>query len=228
MENRGGFLETFGDGVDGHEILEHLGNPFEFIAPGISFKPYPSCGCAETVIKGVLTIREEQKITSDDVESVECSVSPMVADILRFPNPQAPFEAKYSLPFCVAIALTEGKVGLSSFSEEKLKDPKMREVMKKVRMVVSPDLAKLGYNPHDAPTGCTTTIKMKKGKRYTRRIDRAPWAPETPPSWEELVGKYRGCAELVLKPQAIEESIQIIRDLEKVDNIFRLMDIVRG
>ena len=228
METRDGFLQTFGEGADGQAILEHLGDPFEFMAPGITLKPYPSCTCTHTAIKGALSLREEHEIAPEEVESVVCSVSPRVADILKFPDPQSKFEAKYSMPYCVATALIDGRVVITSFSDEKLGDQRARELMKRVTMTISPELAKLGYNPEIAPYGCTVTIRLKSGEERTCRVDKGPWEPETPPSWDELIEKYRSCASLVLKPQEIEESIEIIRNLERAESLGRLMDIVRG
>jgi 2-methylcitrate dehydratase PrpD len=228
METRDGFLQTFGDGADGEKILRDLGHPFEFIAPGITLKPYPSCTSSHTAITGVLRLKKEQRIDPEEVVSVECSVSPLVADFLKFQYPRNKFEAKYSMPFCVATALIDGKVVIKSFSDEKVKDPKIVELMKRVKMVVSPELAKLGYNPEIAPVGCTVTIKLRNGKEHLCRMDKGPWEPETPPSWDELADKYRSCAELVLKPEAIEESVDIIQDIEKAENLCRLMDLVRG
>ncbi len=228
METRDGFLQTFGDGADGKAIIEHLGDPFEFIGPGITLKPYPSCTCTHTAIKGVLTLMKDHEITPENIEFVDCSVSPRVADMLKFPRPQSKFEAKYSMQFCVATALLEGRVVLTSFSDEKVRDPKILELMEKVTMRVSPELAKLGYSPEIAPYGCTATIRLKSGEEHTCRMDKNPWEPEAPPSWNELIDKYRSCAELVLKPQKIEESIEIITNLEKAESLCRLMDIVRG
>ena len=228
FETRDGFLHIFGEGADGSKILENLGDPFEFIAPGITLKPYPSCTCTHTTISGVLKLKAERQISPADVESVECRVSPRVADLLKFHNPQNKFEAKYSIQYVVATALMDGRVVIPSFTEEKIKDPEKRRLMEKVKMVVSPELAKLGYNPEQAPYGSTVVIKLKTGEEYTRQVNKGPWEPDTPPSWEDVCVKYRGCAELVLKASQIDDSIGIIHDLEKAQNLCRLMDIVRS
>jgi 2-methylcitrate dehydratase PrpD len=228
FETRDGFLQVFGEGSDGSKILENLGDPYEFISPGITLKPYPSCTCTHTTISAVLKLRAEKNISPEDVESVECKVSPRVADLLKFHRPQNKFEAKYSIQYCVATALMDGRVVIPSFTEEKIKDPEKRKLMEKVKMIVSPELAKLGYNPESAPYGSTVTIKLKTGKEYVCQMNKGPWEPETPPSWDDVLVKYRGCAELVLKPGQIDDSIGIIRDLEKSQNICHLMDIVRG
>jgi 2-methylcitrate dehydratase PrpD len=227
MEVKYGFLETFGEGADGLAILEHLGDPFTLIEPGITLKPYPSCTCTHTAITGVLNLREKHNIAPEDVESVVCSVSPRVADVLKFPDPKSKFESKYSMSYCVAKALLEGKIAIASFSDEQVKDPRIQYLIKRVTMIVSPELAKLGYNPENATYGATVTIRLKSGEEYVHRLDKGPWEPETPPTWDKVSEKFRSCASLVLKPKEIEESIEIIHSLEKAANLCRLMDIVR-
>jgi len=228
MEIRDGLLQTFGDGVDGNKILENLGNPLDFISPGITLKPYPSCTSSHTAIYGTLKLKKEHRIVPENVESVECGVVPKVADLLKFPCPRNTFEAKYSIQFCVALALIEGKVTIGSFSEETMRDPQILDLMKRVKMDVALELAKLGYSPEVAPFGCRVTVRLKTGENYTCRVNKGPWEPETPPSWDEIAEKYHSCAESVLSPKEIEESSQIIQGLEKTDNILRLMDILRA
>lgn len=228
FETRDGFLQVFGEGADGSKILETLGAPFDFISPGITLKPYPSCTCTHTTISAVLKLRAEKSISPAEVESIECRVSPRVADVLKFHRPQNKFEAKYCIEYCVATALMDGRVVIPSFAEEKIKDPEKRKLMEKVKMVISPELAKFGYNPEQAPYGSTVVMKLKSGEEYTHQVNKGPWEPETPPSWDDVCVKYRGCAELVLKSSQIDDSIGIIHDLEKAQNICHLMDIVRG
>ena len=100
--------------------------------------------------------------------------------------------------------------------------------MKRIKMTVSPELARLGYNPEIAPYGCTVAITLKSGETYECRVDKGPWEPDTPPTFDEVAEKYKSCASLVLKSQEIEESVEIIRNLEKAEDLCRLMDLVRG
>jgi 2-methylcitrate dehydratase PrpD len=172
----------------------------------------------------------EHGISADDVDSVECAVSPAVEDYLKFPLPETKLQAKYSMQFCVALALVEGKVTLSAITEERVKDPRIVDLMKRVTMSVSPELAKLGYAPEIAPYGCTVTIILKNGSRLVRRVDQVPWNPAEPPSWDELVEKYRSCWDGVFADGRIDESLDIVGHLEdaKAKDIERLMTLVRS
>ncbi|MBA7657603.1 hypothetical protein ES703_65542 [subsurface metagenome] len=226
LEGKDGFLQTFSGGMSGDKIINSLGNPYTFVSPGITLKPFPSCTCSHTSIDAALTLRNEHKFSSEEIESVECSVSPAVASMMKFSFPENPLEAKYSLEFCVASALVDGKVTISSFFPERLKEHKIIDTMKKIGKRVSPELEKLGYAPESAPFGSEVRIRLKDGREYRCIKELGPWEPKGRPSRDELISKYRECAN-VLKPSEIDETVNIILNLETTKDICQIMDIVR-
>lgn len=228
MEARDGFLQTFGDGVDGHQMVEHLGDPFEFVSPGLTLKSYPSCTHTHTAIHAVLALKREHGIQTDDVVSIQCAVTPVVADFLQWHDPKNRVEAKFSIEFCVASALSEGKMDMANFTDEKLSSPVIRGLMHRVHMIVSPELARLGYNPEIAPAGCILTMRLKDGSEHVLRMYKGPWEPETPPGWDALTAKFRSCAETVLKPSKVANAVDILQNIEKADSVNALMDIARN
>lgn len=228
IEARDGFLQTFGDGASGEGILENLGASFEYTNPGMTYKAYPTCTRSHPGIAATLKLRQAHAIDPEEIDNIVCNVTPAVADYLKFGVAETKLEAKYSLPFCVALALIDGKVTLANVTEEKVREPRIVALMKKVTMVVSPDFAKHGYIPEHAPHGCRVHIRMKNGEEFVLQENRGPWEPTTPPGWDALFEKYQGCAEAVLDASAIRESADIIRDLENAPDNRRLMDLVRG
>jgi len=228
MEARDGFLQTFGDGVDGHQMVEHLGDPFEFVSPGLTLKSYPSCTHTHTAIHAALELKREHNIQAADVESIQSAVTPVVADFLQWHDPQTRVEAKFSMEFCVASALVEGKMDMANFADDSLSSPAIRDLMGRVNMIVSPELARLGYNPEMAPSGCILTIRLKSGKEYVRRMLKGPWEPETPPSWAALSTKFDSCARTVLRPAQISDVMSMLREVERLDDVGGLMDAIRN
>lgn len=227
LEARDGFLQTFGDGASGDGILEHLGNPFEFAFPGITLKKFPACTRSHNGIQAILNLREKYGLSADNVDSIECLVTPAVVDYLKFPSPKSKFESKYSMEFCVATALKDGRVVISSFSDEKVIDPGLVSLMQRVKMSVWQDYARYGYNPPHAPYGCLIKIKLKDGCEVSEQVDKGPWEPETPPTWDDLIEKYRSSSELVLSKDRSDQSIGIVESLEQCDDISELMGLVR-
>ncbi|HUI13544.1 MAG TPA: MmgE/PrpD family protein [Xanthobacteraceae bacterium] len=227
IEARDGFLQTFGDGVSGSGIVEKLGKPFEFTEPGMTYKAYPTCTRSHPGITAVLRMRQNHRIAADAVDRVVCSVTPAVADYLKFAVAKSKLEAKYSLPFCVALALVEGEVTLTNVTDAAVADPRIIELMKKVTMVISPDFAKDGYLPDYAPHGCIVEVWTKSGDYFRDQQNRGPWEPLTPPSWSDLMVKFRGCAELVIDPASIEPTADLLHDLEKLEDVAPLTDLIR-
>jgi 2-methylcitrate dehydratase PrpD len=228
IEGRDGFLQTFGDGASGQGILENLGRPYEFIAPGITLKKFPACTRSHNGIQGMLELKKEHGFTAGDVETVECLVTPAVVDYMKFPEPRNKFESKYSMEFCIATAVRDGKVVLSSFSDAKAGDPELAALMKRVRTSVWPEYAKHGYNPPHAPYGCVVRVALKDGRRFSKQMDRGPWEPATPPSWEDLTEKFLGNAELVLPKSVAEEATELVGRLERLEDVGELMNLLSG
>lgn len=228
IEGVDGFLQTFGDGASGDHIVESFGNPYHFVAPGIAYKPYPSCTCSHTSIKAVLSLREQHAFQAEEVAEIVCSVSPAVANYLKFPQPATALEAKYSLQYCVAAALLDGTVDINTFNDARVSDPRVVKVMRRIKMTVAPDLAALGFNPAIAPFGARVTVRLRDGREFFRRQDKGPWEPETPPSWNDLLQKYQSCAALVLNEAAIAETISILANLENERDVSRLMELLEG
>jgi 2-methylcitrate dehydratase PrpD len=227
IEARDGFLQTFGDGVSGEGILEALGNPYEYIEPGMTFKAYPTCTRSHPGITAMLRMRQQHNIAPEAVDRIVCSVTPAVADYLKFGVATTKLEGKYSLPFCVALALLQNEVTLANVTDETVADPRIVELMKKVTMVISPEFAKDGYIPDYAPHGCIIEVWMKSGEYYRDQQNRGPWEPTTPPNWDDLMVKFRGCASMVLDSKSIEATADLLHDLEKIPNVARLTDLVR-
>ena len=68
--------------------------------------------------------------------------------------------ADHSFPYCVAAALLDGQVTLHSFEPKRLTDPALQELMKKVRVVHSPNSR--GATPRPCRPGSRS--RRKQGK----------------------------------------------------------------
>jgi 2-methylcitrate dehydratase PrpD len=193
----------------------------------MTYKAYPTCTRSHPCINAVLKLKAAHRFNLEDIDHIICNVTPAVADYLKFGVAKTKLEAKYSLPFCVALALVDGLVTLANVTDEKVSDPQIIALMKKVTMQVSDDFAKYGYLPPHAPHGCRVHIHLKSGQELVQQENRGPWEPTTPPKWEALCEKYRGCAQLVLSDDAITRSMDLLAKLETIPSIHPLIDLIR-
>jgi 2-methylcitrate dehydratase PrpD len=77
-----------------------------------ALKSYPSCFATHKAVDASLILRAHV----GDATKITVSVQPRGTDPLLDDPPQTPQEAKFSMPFVVATALTHGAVRLSDFT----------------------------------------------------------------------------------------------------------------
>jgi len=230
LEGRDGFFQTFGAGVADERRFEPLGAPFEFASPGITLKPYPSCTRSHPAIDSALEICSAHRFHLNDIEAVDCGVTPAVLKVVKIKEPRNPLEAKFCMEFCLASALIDGAVDINTFTDAKLRDPIVRKLMARIKVGVEPQLAALGDMPTKAPFGAVVRLRLKDGRTLDASRDRGPWeyAPGAErPARRLLLPKFRRCTALLLDDDAIETVARIVDTLEDVSNMRTLMEIVR-
>jgi 2-methylcitrate dehydratase PrpD len=215
-----------GGAYDVQKVLERLSNPFSVISPGIVLKIYPSCSSTHVAIEAMLKLISTYNITPERVKNINCDVNYRVPQDLIHHDPKTGVQGRFSMEFCLAAALTERRVDLDQFEDMKVNDPQVRNIMKKVRMNVPPEL----QSRDKVDAGYTiVTIELMDGQKYSFRLENSSIKgfPSNPLTREELLGKYRKCVQRsALKGEQVNRSIELIEHLERVKNIKELMDIL--
>lgn len=222
-----GFLDVFGK-VTGNArtaLAESLGNPYELISSGIDFKRYPCCGGVLAAVDAAISIRKKPVFSLDKIESIECGQNALGPQILIYPAPKTPLEAKFSLEYGVCRALIDGRLGLEQFTEEKINDPKLRELLKKTRSFVHPELQNVRLSEEDRTQRfpAIITIKFKDGTEFTERVDNAKGRWDNPLNQEEIFEKYHLYASIHLDQDRVERSLKLLDRLEDLKDISELM-----
>jgi len=226
LDGKWGFLQLFsGEMPDLNidEFTHRLGKVF--LIRENWFKPYPSCGCTHSAIDAAISLQSQYKINPKIIEKIEVGVSPIAFDTLLYDEPKTPYEAKFSMPFCVSSALLEGKVLMKHFSSSRIKDLSLLDLMKKVIMYADPDFAEGGYR---GTYGATLRIKMTSGEILTEKVRAPRGHPHNPLSTEALIEKYRDCARSILSIKQLDSSINMIMNLEKMEKVEPLMKLMKS
>lgn len=189
------------------------------------FKPYPSCGCTHSALDAAISLRGRSQIDPRRIERVEVGVLPIAFDTLLFDHPRTPYEAKFSMPFCVSLALLQGEVLVDHFSLETMKDPLLNRLMKKVVMEADPGLAGGGYR---GTYGASLRIRMSGGETLEEKVLAPRGHPRNPLSTEALLAKFRGCAQPLLSARRVHTVSDMIMNLEKMRNVRALMRSLKG
>src|SRR5262249_16450321 len=97
-----------------------LGVRWEILDTGITVKLYPSCAATHPTLGAVLGLRREAGFGADDVDAIEVGVDPITPTVLLYDRPATALEGKFSMPFCAAAAVVDGRVGLETFDDRRL------------------------------------------------------------------------------------------------------------
>ena len=200
-----------------------LGQPFEVIKPGLAMKPYPCCRAAHRCIDGMLAlVGSRDRFTAEDVDAVECVTSDWLPRVLIHVEPKDGLQGKFSMQYLMARAILDGAIRLAHFTDEKVLDPKAQALMRKVKFVHTPD--RLGYAGRRLAE--IVRVKLRGGRDLERAVGAAKGDPSNPMSKDELVGKYRDCAEAALPPSDIERSLEMVLNLEGLEDVGDLSRVV--
>src|SRR5574341_1014467 len=136
IEAKNGFYDTLvGPGhYDAERMAESLGKPFYIQSPGIGLKKYPSCYHTHRALDGVFQLLGEHHLSDKDIAEVDVGTSERAMRVLAFTEPATPYQAKYSMPHCIAAAVVDHQVTLDTFTDHKFEDRNIVETRKKVHL----------------------------------------------------------------------------------------------
>jgi 2-methylcitrate dehydratase PrpD len=224
LEGESGFLRAMSGGSEVDlEPLAAPGDPFEITASGIGVKLYPCCYAVHRSLDAALELRVRHRIDPGSIARVEVEVSRGALLPLRHEPPTTGLEGKFSLSYCLAAALVDGRVGLASFTDEAVCRPAVRELMSKVE-------AREGAEPGAFPIGgyAEVRIALRDGSEQGLRVDTPRGDPSRPLTWEELVEKFRDCAGTVLPTQTVERTLRMVERLEELPDVGELTETLRA
>lgn len=225
LEHKLGFCRIFtqDDEFDLHKITDGLGDPFSILSPGIGKKLFPSCAATHSVLDGVFHLIRKHNISAADVDSVECGIFYLYPDLLIYPRPKTGLEGKFSLEFCVALALTEGAVRLKDFSDAKVNDPPIQALIKRVNKFVTDEVGGRGTQY----PGATVTINLKDGTSCFTKIEARKGSPFNPLTRDEVITKFVENASILFSGAKVDEMIETVLNLNDVNDIGDVIHILR-
>jgi 2-methylcitrate dehydratase len=195
-------------------------------------KRYPVEYHAQTAVEAALSVREAMlkkegadavaHITNIEVGSYDVAIEIIGRDPEKW-CPRTRETADHSFPYCVAVALLDGKVTLHSFDSKRLVDPALHELMKKVRVVRHPEF--VGRYPQAMPT--SITVRTRAGNTYMQQVDYPLGHPKNPMSDTQIEEKFRLLAKGILDRTRLTKVIDAVWTLDRLKDISLLMPLLK-
>jgi len=212
----GGLFKAMSDGYDLSLVTKDLGREFEILR--VDNKPYPCCRSTHCTIDSALYLKNNYPIENNEISEIivetylvgykQCGLTE------GSKNPVTPTDAKFSTPYTVATALIYGNVTLDNFKEEKIKDKRVQDLLKKVTVIPSGEFTD-NYPEH---WGCRTKIRMNNGEEYEAEVRDALGSTNNPVSKKEIQNKVVPLLNVGYE-ENVYEIIDRILNIEKFDSI---------
>ncbi|HEY5898102.1 MAG TPA: MmgE/PrpD family protein, partial [Burkholderiales bacterium] len=192
LEGTHGFYHGFAHTTAGDwaKLLDGFGS--RWVASSLAFKPY-ACGTMTQPYVDCAR-RLAQRIDVDEIDEVVCETAEGIVHRLWEPladkqRPPNAYAGKFSTPYCIAAGFILGHAGLDAFTEQRVKDEKLRALAAKVRYQIDP------ANPYpDRFTG-HVRVKLRDGRVLEERQAHMRGGVEEPLTRADIEEKFRlNCA----------------------------------
>ncbi|MFC1905064.1 MmgE/PrpD family protein [Chloroflexota bacterium] len=227
FEGKGGFYSNYlGGNYHRDSLTDELGRRFEGI--DVSFKPWPSCRETHTYIEATLGIVREDSINMEDIDEIKVFIDEVAQQMCRplegRRKPETSMDAKFSIPFTVAVATAHREVSLKHFTSAGIQDRAVLQVAQKVVPQLHPNLEAVRNMPP-----AKVEIRTRDGKVHSHKIDIPYGHPEKPMAAEDLVKKFRDCVSYSVKPVSEgnrEKAISMLNKLEEIDDVSQVIQLL--
>jgi len=226
LESTTGFFSAYGDGFDARHIWERLGGPWSIVDPGIWLKPHPSGMRTHQAMTRLLKLIGERGLTADQVTGIRVRSHEGVYRTLIHHRPKTGLEGKFSMEFCLAVLLVEGRAGLAQFTDQVVNRAEVQELVRRIDYgpFTEAEALENGY------TNVTTTLEidLKCGETVTARADVGRGSTALPMTWEDVADKVRDCARVADWPgDKVEAIIDMAAGFEELDDVRRLTALLK-
>lgn len=235
LEGDRGVFKSFADVIDLDIAQVYGGLGENWFGSQVATKPYPACHCVHAPVDSWLTLREKQGWTDADVADVRRIVGlvpswypQLVCDPLRDKQrPRSVYEARFSLPFSIALAVVDGGIGSNSYASDRLSDRRLLDVAARVEY----EIKEYDEFPEAFPGGIR--VEFDDGRVYEEELRHNRGSVGNPLTRDEIRDKFLDCAQSV-DGSAAEELLEALLasstapDLSAFTNAMRSVRVSRA
>ncbi len=218
FEGARGFYATYLHGVDVDlgPLLDDLGTRWN--TPAIAYKPYPACHYTHAPVDALAQILREHPLRAEDIERLVAYTDKTGVGLVLEPatdkiRPRTPYDAKFSLPFCLSSLLVHGRVDVQSFTPAAVADEDVLAVTPRVGYEVRE------YSPSPDAFGGGVRVLTRDSRTFEAELRYQRGGAENPMTEDEVREKYRTNAATALDPPRVRDLEQAVSTLDRQDNL---------
>jgi 2-methylcitrate dehydratase len=170
-----------------------------------------------------LQLHDEVKI--DSIESITVDTYEMawngIGSETEKWHPTTRETADHSLPYIVAAALVDGNIEPATFSEERIRDPLLHELMQKVMVRENAEFTR--QYPTLVP--CRIEVVSKGGERRVANVNYPKGHAKNPMTDAEVEAKFSMLCSSILTSKQTAAILETLWALEEIDDVGQLLSL---
>lgn len=225
FEGKAGFLRAYAPNPKIELATKDLGKQWQTL--NLAVKPYPTCRYSHAAMDALIDLRNTNDVKTDDIESVEIGLPKMGWKIIGDPveAKQAPtnvVDGQFSMPFCAAVALREGKMAWDDYDRH-LTDADTMSLCKRINTVVD------ARPEAEFPVNMSAVVRLTtKAGEHEAFVIVPKGEPSNFVSAEEISSKFMGLVEPYLSQSDAKTLLKSLLSLDKKKDIKDIMAISRA
>jgi 2-methylcitrate dehydratase PrpD len=205
------------------------------------YKLHACCGHTHSAIDLAIALRARAGLSESDagerVSAIDVETYGPGFDIVKESRPRTPYQAKFSMAYCVAVAIVEGRAGLEQFAADRFGSdgvtvPPLASLLERTRVRVAEDLT--ARYPAAWPARVTLTltdgslgaVASAKAARVCDASDYPRGNPENPIDRRELEEKFTALVAPRFGADAATRALAVAERLRRSQDVAR--DFVVG
>jgi 2-methylcitrate dehydratase PrpD len=213
LEGEVGFGAAMSGKADWARATRGLGTDYHITR--ITFKNHGCCGHTFPSIDAVQALKEQHQLDYRTIRKIRIATYQGGLDVVNNFEPEGDYQAKFSLPYVVAHALVYGPVRLDAYGPDKLGNPAIRELMKKIELSADPELSKAFPRQRAAKV----EIELADGRRVSHFQETRKGDPELPLTDEDVNDKFLELAAPVVGEPAARALLAALWQTERLPDV---------
>lgn len=217
----GGFCRAMSDHFDLSLATAGLGTVYH--GADVNIKPYACCASSHSAVDAVLEIRKNSGFSPSEVENIIVKTAGGVQVQCGFPYTAAGVvQAQMSLQYIAAVTMLDGAALPEQFSDERIADPQILDLARRVQIVVDPDID----NTYPRLYANRVEVVLKDGRRFETRVDYARGSTERPIGFSEVAEKFRGMTARMISRETADRIIDTVGSLDTRPTVRNLTELL--
>jgi 2-methylcitrate dehydratase PrpD len=222
VEGRFGLLHVMsGDAAKPERLTENLGATWA--VEHVYIKLYPCCAWIQAAAQLLVELRGPRPLRPEEVRGIRIGVSAYAKAQNGNPLPQDTMGAQFSIPYCVALALTGDPADPGAYSDEAVADATRRALAQRVEIFVDADM-EAAYPRH---YGARVELDLANGERKSATKLDPHGMPADPCTQAELEEKFLRLAQRVKSPDEASQIRAEVRKLAAASNVRGLTGLLK-